>query len=745
MPRPRDLVHRTGDRRRPRLAVTSPFSISSIGPGDRHRPGSSGPGGIRGDAHGPRGDYRHDVAIPEEEVARVRSATDIVALISERAALKRQGRRFVGLCPFHSEKTPSFSVNAEEGLYYCFGCQRSGDAISFVREVEHLDFVDAVRLLADRAGIALTEDAAASGASRKRRSLLEAVERAVDWYHERLLSSPDAGPARLYLRSRGYDGDVVRKFRLGWAPDDWDALARWLGVDDEVLRDSGLGFVNRRGRQQDAFRARVMFPIFDPSGRPVGFGGRILPTAASRVEPGAAPTSPEAGSADPRPVATGHGPGSGVAGPKYKNSTESPVYSKRRILYGLNWAKHDVISTGEVVVCEGYTDVIGCFVSGIPRAVATCGTALGEEHFRLLANFAKRIVLAYDADSAGQAGAGRVYEWERHHQVDVAVAKLPGGSDPGELAMTDPEALRRAIADAQPFLRFRVERIIESRDLTTAEGRVRAAEAAMGTIAEHPNELVRDQYLMWVAETCRIDPERLRGHLLSPAASSSGRPPGSGPSTSTGYAGRAGRPPGSGPSTSTGQPEPTGGRDGEIPGAAAPISRRTPPGASRVSLLPNPGLEALCIALQRPEDVASLLDEVLFHDELQRRAFAALESADSLHEAIENADPEVGALLRRLAVEEPSGDVEGVVIQLVRDAARRRLVEIQAGGKIQAVRPGDATAGDGAANGGEAIAGIAAEIRNIRSELELLDDPSSALEACERLLAWLRGRDEDMR
>ena len=353
------------------------------------------------------------VGIPDEEIAQVRSATDIVALISEHTLLKKVGRRWSGLCPFHTEKTPSFSVNAEDGMYYCFGCQQSGDAISFVRAMDHLDFVDAVRLLADRAGVTLHEDQEAGRDHQRRSELLDAMERAVQWYHERLLRAPDAGPARDYLRSRGYDGEVVRRFRLGWAPDDWDALAKSLKLSVKVLSDSGLGFVNRRGRPQDFFRGRVLFPICDPSGRPVAIGGRILPPRPGQ----ALPDRPE---------------------PKYKNSQESPIYSKRRTLYALNWAKQGIIAQGEVVVCEGYTDVIGCFESGVPWAVATCGTALAEEHFALLRNFGKRIVLAYDADSAGQNAASRVYEWERKHEVDIVVADLPGGSDPGDLARTRP-------------------------------------------------------------------------------------------------------------------------------------------------------------------------------------------------------------------------------------------------------------------------------------------------------------------
>ena len=171
------------------------------------------------------------------------------------------------------------------------------------------------------------------------------------------------------------------------------------------------------------------------------------------------------------------------------------------------------MAQGEVVVCEGYTDVIGCFQAGVPWAVATCGTALAEEHFSLLRNFGKRIVLAYDADSAGQSATSRVYEWERKHEVDVVVADLPGGSDPGELARSDPEGLARAVREARPFLQFRVDRMLSGGDLTTAEGRARAAEAALMAVAEHPDDLVRDQYVMQLADRCRLDADRLRDRL----------------------------------------------------------------------------------------------------------------------------------------------------------------------------------------------------------------------------------------
>ena len=534
------------------------------------------------------------MGIVEEDIARVRAATDLVEVASEHIQTRRVGRRWVGLCPFHAEKTASFSINAEEGLYYCFGCQAKGDAITFVREVEHLDFAEAVERLASRAGIQLRYDDAREGRERQRRSrLLEAMERAVEWYHERLLQGPDAARARSYLRSRGYDGEVVREFRLGWAPDDWDALARTLHLPSDVLAETGLGFVNRRGRQQDAFRARVMFPIFDVSGAPVAFGGRALP---------------------------------GADGPKYKNSAETALYAKRRTLYGLNWAKANVVSAGEVVVCEGYTDVIGLFQAGLPRAVATCGTALADEHFRTLKNFARRIVLAYDADAAGEAAAERFYEWERRYDVDVAVAPLPPGTDPGDLARREPATLRAAVEGAVPLLSFRLQRVLAHADLRTPEGRARAAQAASAVITEHPNDLVRDQYLMEVADRCRLDPDRLR------AAMGSRRRPS--------------------------QPE-----------ALVPPSRRDPAG---------PEVEALRLMIHGPETVGQRLVEALFDDEVNVAAFRALTAAPSVHEAIAAAGPDAAALLQRLAVEESSADPDEVVARLAHRAAMRAMSELEA-------------------------------------------------------------------
>ena len=419
------------------------------------------------------------MTIAEEDLRRVKEATDIVAVVNEKVGLKRASSRWVGLCPFHAEKTPSFSVNPALGVYHCFGCGASGDAITFLRETQGLTFVEAVERLAPRAGVELqTEDAEAVRARHRRAALLEAMEKAVAWYHERLLTAPDASAARAYLRSRGYDGEVVRRYQLGWAPKGWDVLASALRLPDDVLRGTGLGFVDERGRRSDSFRERVLFPILDHQGKPIGLGGRQLP---------------------------------GGRDPKYKNSAETPLYRKSEVLYGLSWAKEHVMRHRTAVLCEGYTDVIAFHGAGVESAVATCGTAAKEDHVRRLKAFgASRLVLAYDADAAGQGAAERFHTWERSHDLDIRVVALPPGADPADVARSDPEALRRAVEEAVPFLSFRLRRVWAGADLRTNEGRARAAQEALAMVGQHPDPMVRDPYVMEIAARTRIDPDRLR-------------------------------------------------------------------------------------------------------------------------------------------------------------------------------------------------------------------------------------------
>ncbi len=597
------------------------------------------------------------MGIVDDDIARVRQSSDIVAIIGEHVSLRRVGLRWQGLCPFHAEKSPSFSVNQGEGLYYCFGCQAKGDVITFVREIEHLDFVAAVEKLAARAGISLRYTEQGEGEGRKKKArLFEALAKAVDWYHERLLSSPDAAKARGYLRSRGLSGDQVRQYRIGWAPEGWDTLAKALRLPDDVFTESGLGFLNRHNRQTDAFRGRVLFPIFDAEGRPVGFGGRILP---------------------------------GADGPKYKNSAESAIYAKSKVLYGLNWVKSDVVAADEAVVCEGYTDVIGFAEAGVPRAVATCGTALTEDHVRLLRSFAKRVVLAFDADAAGQNAADRFYAWERAHDLDVAVAALPSGVDPADLARRDPDALRAAVEGAVPFLAFRVNRVLDAADLSTAEGRARAAEAALDVVGEHPSSLVRDQYLMEVASRCRLDPDRLRNLRRDPG----------------------------------GQRDPRrDGARGKVVAEARPVRRQ--------SLRDGPEVEALRLLVQQPDTMAPWLDEILFGDERALSAYRALAAHGSVRDAIEHTDPGAADLLQRIAVEESEADPHDVAARLIEVAARRALVDLQARTRL--------------ADDPETFAAASREMGWLKLRVEELREPDTSVGAAEQLLPWLTRRPEGM-
>ncbi len=535
------------------------------------------------------------MAIVDEDIQRVREATDTVAVIGAHVGLRRVGRRQMGLCPFHNEKSPSFSVNAEEGLYYCFGCNASGDIISFVQQIEGLDFRSAVELLAERAGISLryTEEGTAD---RRRRSseLHEVLEQAVEYFHDRLLTADDAGPARSYLRGRGYDGDVVRRFRIGWAPDGWDELARALQRPKQLLVDAGLAFENRRGRLQDSFRARVMFPIFDVAGRPVGFGGRIMP---------------------------------GAEGPKYKNSAQGPVYDKSRVLYGLNWAKQQAVANGRIVVCEGYTDVIGFATAGVTEAVATCGTSLTEEHVKVMRRFARRIVLAFDADAAGQGAAERVYAWERAHDLEVAVVDLGDGRDPGDVAFEDPSALVAAVDEAQPFLGWRVDRILDAASFDTPEHRARAARAALAAISEHPDGFVRDQYVMSVADRCGLDPDQLRVEV-SPR--------------------------------------------GRRVAVAEPVERP-------VTVLPEidpTELEALRLLVHRRQLVGERLHARLFCSPAGAAAYQALATTSSVQEAVEHSRPELHVVLHRVAVEESEAEVDDVLRLLAQQAGRHALDDL---------------------------------------------------------------------
>ena len=540
------------------------------------------------------------MGIMDDDIRRVREESDIIRLITQHTQLKKVGRSWKGLCPFHNEKTPSFTVNQENGRYYCFGCQAKGDSIEFLREIDSLDFVAAVEILAAQNGIPLRyTDKQESKSRNRRKELVELVSQAVDFYHEKLIDmeNPDARPAREYLKQRGLGGDIAEKFSIGWASDSWDSLCKHLAVSNEDLLASGLGGINKNGGQYDFFRNRILFPIFSEQGDPIAFGGRKLPDGE---------------------------------GPKYKNTSDgAEIYSKSQILYGLNWAKEEAGRIDELVVCEGYTDVIGCHEAGISRAVATCGTALTQEHVRKMSRFAKKVVLALDADNAGQSAAEKVYEWESEFDVLFKVADLPEGQDPGDLAFSNPDDLKQIIDTAKPHMQFRVDRVLKKGDFESKEGRAKAAIEAMKVVAQHPDELIRDQYIVQIADKCLIAADEIRRRASK-----------------------------------------------ENPGTEKNAKNREVVEVAQEKLTTE--YQALRMLIHRSEEVRDWLHPVLFSDPLAENIFIALTNSTDLHEANQSLGVEESDLIGRLSVQEAEDDKPlGVFSRLLSLAAERKAVEFE--------------------------------------------------------------------
>jgi DNA primase len=415
---------------------------------------------------------------------RVREATDIVDLVSEVTKVKKGGRAFMAICPFHEEKTPSMSVDRARGLFHCFGCGEGGDVFTFVQKTQGVGFSDALEILARRAGLALSDQPDMAQRSGRRAEAVEATRRAIEVYHNRLKKEPDAGPARAYLRSRGYDLDVIDEWRIGFAGLDWDTLTRALrsgGVSDKTLLDSGL---SRRGRHglYDFFRGRLLFPIHDLRGDPVGFGGRRVEGIDAK-----ATNNPDA---------------------KYVNSADSIVYHKSSLLFGLDRARQAIAKEGQAVIVEGYTDVIAMHLAGITTAVATCGTALGDGHFDLLRRFTERVVLAFDSDSAGSKAALRSDELESPFRLDLdlRVAVMPDGLDPADLVQEGrAEELVKSVAAAKPLLEHRISHEVAKHDLSGPEGRARALHAAAAQVRRVNDEIARREYARYVARLIGVD------------------------------------------------------------------------------------------------------------------------------------------------------------------------------------------------------------------------------------------------
>ena len=417
---------------------------------------------------------------------RIRDATDIVDLVSEHVQLVKKGRNFSGLCPFHDEKTPSFSVNPDRQFYHCFGCGAGGDVFKFVQEIDRVTFVEALKFLAERAGIALPER---SGPSREEVAAEDELYRANDlaqkYFHHLLLNDEVGASARTYLQTRGLTGETITRFGLGYAPPGWDALLKVAGrrgLSPQSLERAGLAVPRSNGSgHYDRFRDRVTFPIANLSNRTVAFGARALQPDQE---------------------------------PKYLNSSETPIYHKGRVLYGLSIARDAIRRQDAVLVVEGYTDLISLAQAGIQHVVATAGTALTEDHCRLLARFARQLVLLFDGDAAGSTAAMRALEVLLGTSLDIRVVSLPSEHDPDSFIQEHgPERLLNQAENAQSVLDFYLGRLAQQHDLSSMEGKGRAVETFKPLIAKlnKPQDAVRrDLLLREVSQRLAVDEQALR-------------------------------------------------------------------------------------------------------------------------------------------------------------------------------------------------------------------------------------------
>ncbi|MEX2533031.1 MAG: DNA primase [Nitriliruptoraceae bacterium] len=414
--------------------------------------------------------------IVKDDIDALRDSADIVAIVGEHTTLKRAGKRYSGLCPFHTERTPSFSVTPEGNFYTCFGCGVSGDIYDFVMRTEGLAFPDAVEHLARRFGFTLRYEQMTAGEQRRlgERSRLVEVTTASAEFFRAILYTDDGAPARDYLKSRGFGRDEAEAFTLGYAPNDWEALSRHLSANDfraEEIIAAGMAVRTDRGGLRDRFRGRLIFPIHDAGGDVIGFGGRVLPGL-------------DYGDFEP---------------PKYLNSSETPLYRKSRVLYGLYQARGEIARTQSVLVCEGYTDVMALHQAGFTHAVATCGTAVGADHLRLVARYAKNVVLAFDGDAAGVKAAERAWEALRSVQsegsgvdVDLRVLALDTTMDPADLVREQgAEGVSKAFGEAAPIVPFVIRHRLAEADRSTEQGRTKALHDAIDVLAREPDQDMR--------------------------------------------------------------------------------------------------------------------------------------------------------------------------------------------------------------------------------------------------------------
>jgi DNA primase len=421
-------------------------------------------------------------------IADIKSRLPVAEVVGETVALKRAGSAMKGLCPFHAEKTPSFTVSPDRESWHCFGCGEHGDIFTFVMKRDGLDFRETLGRLAERAGVELTPQTARE--DRQRARLREALDSAAAWYREVLRQATAAEPARAYLVERGFSDETLERFGIGFAPQSWDALTSRLQAKKfttEEIVGAGLASVGQRGRPVDRFRGRIMIPIRDPSGRMTGFGGRVMP---------------------------------GGDGPKYLNSPATPLFDKSHTLYGIDLARTSIRRTKLAVIVEGYTDVMAAHQAGFTNVVASLGTALTGGQVALATRYAEGVALAYDVDLAGEAATqrGLLEELGPDQSVSkVRVVRIPAGKDPDELIRSDPDAWQAAVEGAKPVVEYFMDRVAAEVDLSSVTGRKELAGRVLAILQRVGDHLERDLYLQELSRRVQVDERTLREALRRPA------------------------------------------------------------------------------------------------------------------------------------------------------------------------------------------------------------------------------------
>ncbi|NTV29416.1 MAG: DNA primase [Candidatus Omnitrophica bacterium] len=422
--------------------------------------------------------------IPEDIISQIIDKTDIVATIGSYIPLKRVGRSFKALCPFHHEKTPSFIVNPDRQIYRCFGCGEGGNVLGFIMKHERLEFPEAVRMLADKAGIVIPETRTDPAQDSLRQKIFAVNEAAVEYFQANLMSSsePEVKAARDYLKSRRINADCARHFKLGYVFDSWDGIIKHLqkkGFDQKVIGSSGLVVAREDGRGfYDRFRGRLIFPIFDHRGRPVAFGARAL-----KKEERA----------------------------KYINSPETAVYTKGQHLYGFNLSKEAVGSEDAAVIVEGYLDFIRPFAAGVENVAASLGTALTIDQIRLVRRYTHNVIMLYDMDSAGQTATLRSLDVLLAEEMNVRIATLAEGEDPDSFILKyGVEEFRSCLASARDLFDFEVELLSRQYGESKAESRAKICQEMIPTIDKIPNEVVKENYLTKLAQRFKLPDVVLR-------------------------------------------------------------------------------------------------------------------------------------------------------------------------------------------------------------------------------------------